>query len=177
MGGLCYSRPSLLERSGRISDVNRPLNHTRLNPDQPIRSRRNKVVERSEVSDGMIGMIQPLLKDALFGKRPTIPGFAPYRLRAQSNGAYLDFAVLAADGRVVSGTVNGDLLEVQIEAGLEDHPDAKAWLVDFERCVAWAWIDMKNGVRAGPTKPPQRPVKPSRERALFDLPPKPAEAE
>ena len=157
--------------------MKRPLNHTRLNPDSRRRSPHSEVVERSDVSDVMIGLIRPLLRDTLFGKRPTIPGFAPYLLRAQSNGAYLDFAVLAVDGPVVSGTVSGDLLEVQLEPGLLDHPDAKEWLVDFERCVAWAWIDRNNRVRSGPTKPPQRPVKPSRERALFDLPPKPAEAE
>ena len=154
--------------------MNRHLNHTRMNPDHPIRSRRNEVAERSEAPADMIVLLRPLLKDALFGKRPTIPGFAPYRLRAQTNGAYLDFAVLAADGPVVSGTVSGDLLEVQIEAGLEDHPDAKEWLVDFERCVALAWIDMNNRVQSDPTK---RPVKPRRERALFDLPPNPAESE
>ena len=33
----------------------------------------------------------------------------------------------------VSGTVNGDLLEVQIEAGLEYRADAKEWLLGFER--------------------------------------------
>ena len=122
--------------------MNRQLTHTTLNPDSRRRSPHSEVVERSEIFDGMIGLIRPLLKDALFGKRPTIPGFAPYRLRAQSNGAYLDFAVLAVDGPVVSGTINGDLLEVRIEAGLKDHPAAKEWLVDFERCVAYAWIDM-----------------------------------
>ena len=165
------------ERSDLISTVNRRLNHTRLDPDHPIRSRRNKVVERNEVSDSMIDQARTLLKAALFGKRPTIPGFAPYRLRAQTNGAYLDFAVLADDGCVVSGTVNGDLLEVQIEDGLEDHPDAKEWLGDFERCVAWAWLDMKKPIRSGTAKPTQRPVKPLKEIKLCDLPPVPDEAE
>ena len=41
------------ERSDLISTVNRRLNHTRLDPDHPIRSRRNKVVERNEVSDSI----------------------------------------------------------------------------------------------------------------------------
>ena len=157
--------------------MNRPLTHTTSNPDHPHRSPRSEVIERSEAAADMIDLVRPFLKDALAGKRPTLPGFAPYRIRAQSNGAYLDFAVLAVDGPVVSGTVNGDLLEVQIEDGLENHPDAKKWLVDFERCVAWAWIDMNNRVRSSPTKPPQRAVKPSRENALFDLPTKPDEAE
>ena len=126
--------------------MNRGLTHTRLNLNHELllRSPHSDMVERNEVSDGMIDQIQPILREALSGKRPTIPGFAPYRLRAQSNGAYLDFAVLAADGPVVSGTVSGDLLEVQIEIGWLDHPDAKRWLVDFERCVAWAWIERNN---------------------------------
>lgn len=30
---------------------------------------------------------------------------------------------------------------VMLEAGLALHPDAALWLGDFERCVAWAWIE------------------------------------
>ena len=133
--------------------MNRRLTHTTLNPDPRRRSPRSEVAERSKISAGMIDLVRPLLKDALSGKRPPIPGFAPYRLRAQSNGSYLDFAVLTVDGPVVSGTVNGDLLQVQIEAGLENHPGAKEWLADFQRCVAWAWID--RNTRAVPQKLPQ----------------------
>ena len=66
-----------------------------------------------------------------------------------------DFAVLALDGPVVSGAVNGDMLEVQLEAGLEDHTDAKEWLVEFEPCVAWAWIDLNKVIPIG--KPPAQP--------------------
>lgn len=30
---------------------------------------------------------------------------------------------------------------VMLEGGLALHPDAALWLGDFERCVAWAWIE------------------------------------
>ena len=124
--------------------MNRRLTHTRLNlnHDPRRRSPHSEVAERSEAAPDMLVLIRPILSQALTGTRTTIPGFTPYRLRAQSNGAYLDFAVLVVDGPIISGTVSGDLLEVQLKPGLIDHPAAKEWLVDFERCVAWAWIDM-----------------------------------
>lgn len=31
-----------------------------------------------------------------------------------------------------------------LSAGIARHPDALAWLGDMERCLAWAWLEMRN---------------------------------
>ncbi len=36
---------------------------------------------------------------------------------------------------------------VRTEVGLADHPDDIEWLTDFERCLAWTWIE-----RVGPKR-------------------------
>ncbi|HYP58757.1 MAG TPA: hypothetical protein VEQ35_10825 [Beijerinckia sp.] len=30
---------------------------------------------------------------------------------------------------------------IRLEVGLADHPDDAKWLPDFERCLAWTWIE------------------------------------
>lgn len=34
-----------------------------------------------------------------------------------------------------------------LQAGIERHPGALAWLGDMERCLAWAWLEMRDKTR------------------------------
>lgn len=43
---------------------------------------------------------------------------------------------------------------VRLEAGLDRHPAAWHWLGDYERCVAWAWIELRRSRQQLATESP-----------------------
>lgn len=116
---------------------------------------------RSEVGDEIITMLRPMLTPGSH----VIPGFEAYECRTSVHGGTLTGTVAKGPAEIATIYVCTDA------AGLADaiettgakptkplsapaclvdlHPalalasDASSWLGDFERCLAWAWIEAR----------------------------------
>lgn len=117
---------------------------------------------RSEVGPGITDALRPLLRA---GEHP-MPGPPGYRLRVTIEGTAFAATVLrASDGAPLATTIvcltEDDLAKalaatgakptaaIELPAAIVDlYPttgldrDALGWLSDFERCLAWAWVDL-----------------------------------
>ncbi|MBB4017406.1 hypothetical protein GGR16_002435 [Chelatococcus caeni] len=128
---------------------------------------------RDEIPEHVLRAMRVHLSRALEDGRDPVPTLAPYRLRATSHGGFLVATVEDGDGmplatlgvaprsrgadklwRSLHKASAGDIgpmpdapwLAVRI-----DNPDllipAASWLADYERCIAWAWIEMGDAPR------------------------------
>lgn len=116
---------------------------------------------RSEVSDGILDFLAPLLATG----EHEMPRFSEYRVRVTIEGSTLEATVSRGDTPLVTTFVVVDqagldrvlratgcipAVALTLPAALvETHPtlqldrDAIGWLGDFERCLAWAWIERR----------------------------------
>lgn len=133
----------------------RYLWHVTLNTGESHRSYRN------EVRDAIMTLLRQQIDEALAGLDVAIkPG---YRLKADTVGGALvgtvmrdrddPLCTIAVARNARQGAAIWRLLQeagspprspwcaVRLYAGLAYDPDALIWLGDFERCLAWAWLD------------------------------------
>ncbi len=126
-----------------------------------ITSGHSRQSPRSEVRDDVIAELAPLLCP---GNHPMPAPAGGYRLRVTIDGstmaatvttgsgiplattivcvdqAGLD-AALRATGMIPATEISLPCALVEIHPTLALDPDASGWLGDFERCIAWAWIE------------------------------------
>ncbi len=122
---------------------------------------------RSEIDDGVIDELAPLLESD--GERP-MPRIAGRRLRITRSGRTLLATVFAGSAPIctigVAGRSRGAArlwqalhdgahelathaddqpaapwCAARLEVGLVMYPEDATWLGDFERCLAWTWIE------------------------------------
>jgi len=127
---------------------------------------------RTEVSDEIILMLRPHLEGALRRGTVPLPIEGGYQLKATAAGAFLVGTILDRDdtpivtfgvaprsrgaaklwamlhdGRPTDTEAPqppaAPWLAVRMEFGALDFPDALDWLADYERCIAWTWIEMR----------------------------------
>lgn len=123
----------------------------------------NRVSPRSEVSDDVIAALRPMLRT---GEHAMPGGFDGYRVRVTIEGSVLAatvshvvpgvavplvtmLAVRDAEGLARAVRVTGAIPASELTAPavlVEVHASASGnealdWLGDFERCLAWAWIE------------------------------------
>jgi hypothetical protein len=127
---------------------------------------------RSEVADDVLQVVRELLRRALAGERPALPGPPGYQLEASAEGDLLLATVFR--GRAVPlatiGVARSDRDALRLwgylrergdvapdrpppapwcaavlQPALAVHRDAAAWLGDFERCLAWGWVEGDGG--------------------------------
>jgi hypothetical protein len=116
---------------------------------------------RFEVSDGIIEVLRPLLAAG----EHDLPRFPGYRVRVTIEGTTLAATllskcaplvttfvvldepglegVLTVTGCKPSGTISLPAALVETHPTLALDQDAVGWLGDFERCLAWAWIERR----------------------------------
>lgn len=116
----------------------------------------------SEVEAGTRQMLLPILRQALNGGQPTIPGVGPYTLSGDARGGRAStWTVCGPHGPLVTfavcsggkGAREWDNLAgagdqpphpwcaVRVEDGLARDPSTAEWIGDLERCVAWTWLE------------------------------------
>lgn len=121
---------------------------------------------RSEVHDGVVDTLRPLVARAVAGEAVLLPGPHSLTLTAEARGRSLLATIHGAGAALVRMGVadrstagaglwrhlTGDTLPrprtpwcaATLEPGLVLHPDmvqVAALLGDLERCLAWAWIE------------------------------------
>jgi hypothetical protein len=126
---------------------------------------------RSEVDDDIIALCRKLIAKMRDGERVEIPRMTGYFVSARLGGKCATFSVYAGTELLVAfGVAENERCGAQLWRGLHNseglptktdperqpgapwigvaltdalhqHPDAWGWLGDFERCMAWAWID------------------------------------
>lgn len=130
----------------------RTLNH------YTITTGHNRVSPRSEVTAEVIAALQPLLSSG----EHAMPGPPGYRVRVTIDGSALAATVRRGDSPLVTVLVcpdatalaratraTGAIPSVPLSPPvllIDVHPTASgdpslSWLGDFERCLAWAWIE------------------------------------
>ena len=118
---------------------------------------------RSEVGDEVLEELAPLLRP---GEHQLSAPFDAYRVRVTVDGSTLAATVVTATGAPLATTIvcvdqvgldaalhaTGTIHAVDLTlpcALVEIHPtlaldtEASSWLGDFERCLAWAWIERR----------------------------------
>lgn len=124
---------------------------------------------RSEVDEAVVTVVGQHLAEALAGEMSPLPGPPGYTLHAKAVGPALLGTVYADEWPVVTIGVVGKArgvgrlwqmlhegrtlatdagdpprppwCAVRFEPALADHADATAWLGDYERLLAWAFLD------------------------------------
>lgn len=129
----------------------RTLNH------YTVTTGHNRVSPRSEVGPEAIAACAPLL---VAGEHE-MPGFPGYAVRVRSVEGWLTAIVFAPSGdclvtmhvvrdqralgaalRLTGAKLAAPILSPAVLVEVEPTNDsALAWLGDFERCLAWAWIE------------------------------------
>lgn len=114
---------------------------------------------RSEVGDDAIRALAPLMR----GGRHPVPGFPDHEAKVTTHEGALMATVFRGEIPLVTFAVATDaaslasivrLLEVterltipacvvQLLPTAHLDPDAMHWLGDFERCLAWAWVERR----------------------------------
>ncbi len=135
--------------------VDRYLNHLTLSTGHNRRS------PRSEVADGVVPTVSDMIAKALAGQTEVVPGVW---MRAMASDGALHATVYAGADPLVSFAVapttrssrsawdglgqaaKGEPPEapwcgVTLHPEIVRHPEHTMMLGDFERCVAWTWID------------------------------------
>lgn len=138
------------------------LNHITLDTGHTTRSR------RAEAADEAIATIAPHLRHALEAGADLIPTTTHYGLKATAQGAFLLATIMAGAqplltfgvaprsrgaAKLWSMLIEGrdypvdagrppqaPWLAVRVEPGVHE-PDIEMWMPDYERLVAWAWIE------------------------------------
>lgn len=135
---------------------------------------------RDEVADDIVAMLQPLLDRAARGEHVPIPGDIEPAC-TMTGGVGRDRALLLTICAVVAhlpilqiGVAPSSLASaaiwrewfgcarddrtpaapwccVRIMPAMAVYPSAAAWLGDFERCAAWAWLQSPDCAEPGPT--------------------------
>ncbi|ACB95443.1 hypothetical protein [Beijerinckia indica] len=120
---------------------------------------------RQEVDDATIALLRPLVQGDGDYEVPMIPD---RRLKVTRSGRLLLATVMAETSICTIGiadqTVGAQKLwqilhegvklattqdrvpvspwcAIRLESGIADHPEDAQWLPDFERCLAWTWIE------------------------------------
>jgi hypothetical protein len=111
---------------------------------------------RSEVTPEVIAQLAPLLKDG----DHQMPGPTGYRVRVRLDGPTLAATVrregggdlvsviVCTDDATTAKAAGVEMLPlttpcclVKLHLGMAHAPQAAGWLTDFQRCLAWAWIE------------------------------------
>lgn len=89
-----------------------------------------------------------LLATVLCGETPLVTlGIAAHSRGAEALWRELhDGALVVTDERVVA---EEPWCAARLEIGVLSVPDAVAWLGDFERCLAWTWIERRSRITDG----------------------------
>lgn len=95
-----------------------------------------RVSPRSEVDQLAIDYCKPLVVDGIH----PVPGFRGYFVRSATVGSMYEFVIRRETSPMIRGRLTGDTLTIDIldKCAIWSAAD---WLGDFERCLAWAWIE------------------------------------
>lgn len=117
------------------------LTHTTINTHHTART------ERSMVTDQAVEFCQKLIDQALKTKDHVFlidAGLDEHSIKCEKDNENLSSIIYKNDTPLVSFIVkrNDKTCKVNLHSGLDI--DTSKWIGDFERCIAWAWIERKS---------------------------------